>query len=121
MSGQFWLPVKTQPIPNFETSPSSLLQQQHYLLISTYLLQALLQHPQEPHLPRQQPSPDSFSTLRYILHDHGLKEISAEELLKAITNNHKQEAHHTENNIKDNTKYVQKTFKGQDWALERYK
>ena len=51
----------------------------------------------------------------------GWKAVSAEELLKrAETNGYKQGAHQVEDSIKDNTKYVKKTLKDQNWALGRY-
>ena len=48
------------------------------------------------------------------------KEVPAEELLKrAIANGYKKGAHQVEDSIKDNTKYVKKTLKDQNWALGR--
>lgn len=49
------------------------------------------------------------------------REVPAEELLKrAIANGYKKGAHQVEDSIKDNTKYVKKTLKDQNWALGRY-
>ena len=51
----------------------------------------------------------------------GWKEVPAEELLeRAEANGYKQGAHQAEDSIKDNTKYVRKTLKDQNWALGRY-
>lgn len=51
----------------------------------------------------------------------GWKEVSAEELLeRAQANGYKQGAHQAEYSIKDNTKYVKKTLKDQNWASGRY-
>ena len=51
----------------------------------------------------------------------GWKEVPAGELLKrAAANGYKQGAHQVEDSIKDNTTYVKKTLKDQDWALGRY-
>ena len=51
----------------------------------------------------------------------GWKEVPAEELLeRAEANGYEQGAHQVEDSIKDNTKYVKKTLKDQNWALGRY-
>jgi len=51
----------------------------------------------------------------------GRKGVPAEELLKrAIANGYKQGALQVEDSIKNNTKYVRKTLKDQNWALGRY-
>jgi len=51
----------------------------------------------------------------------GRKDVPAEELLKrAKANGYKQGAHQVEDSIRDNTKYVKKTLKDQNWALGRY-
>ena len=51
----------------------------------------------------------------------GRKGVPAEELLKrAIANDYEQGPHQVEDSIKDNTKYVKKTLKDQNWALGRY-
>lgn len=51
----------------------------------------------------------------------GRKEVPAEELLeRAEANGYKQGAHQAEDSIRDNTKYVKKTLKDQNWALGRY-
>ena len=47
----------------------------------------------------------------------GWKEVPAEELLeRAEANGYEQGAHQAEDSIKDNTKYVKKTLKDQNWA-----
>ena len=49
------------------------------------------------------------------------KELPAEELLeRAEANDYEQGAHQAEDSSKDNTKYVKKTLKDQNWALGRY-
>ena len=51
----------------------------------------------------------------------GPKGVPAEQLLeRAIANGYEQGAHRVQDSIKDNTKYVKKTLKDQDWALGRY-
>ena len=50
------------------------------------------------------------------------REISHQELLKrAEANDYKQGSHQAEDSIKNNTMYVKKTLKDQNWALGRYK
>ena len=52
----------------------------------------------------------------------GWKEAPAEELLeRAEAHSYKQGDYQAEDSIKDNTKYVRKTPKDQNWALKRYK
>ena len=49
------------------------------------------------------------------------KDVPAEDLLqRAIANGYKQGAYQVKDSIKDNTKYVKKTLKDQNWALNRY-
>jgi len=51
----------------------------------------------------------------------GWKKVPAEEPLeRAEANGYKQGAHQAEDSIKDNTKYVKRTPKDQNWALGRY-
>ena len=51
----------------------------------------------------------------------GRRGIPPEELLeRAEANGYKRGAHQAEDSIKDNTKYVKKTLKDQNWALGRY-
>ena len=50
------------------------------------------------------------------------REIPAEELLeRAEANGYRQGAHQAKDSLKDNTKYVKKALKDQNWALGRYK
>lgn len=51
----------------------------------------------------------------------GREAVPAEQLLeRAIANSYRQGAHETQDSIRDNTKYVKKTLKDQNFALGRY-